>query len=282
MLHGPVHLFVTYVLKRCGESHKNLGQVASNRLVVCQGRGMSNPVRPRALTLAVLAVVSVGPLVACTPQSVVTVTQTAAPAPASTPAEQPTAEPTQPSQSPQQPTLQPSSSQPVATQPATSEPATTQPSSQATEGASSGSTTAPAQTGDYVTYSNARYGYALDVPSWMQRTESDNGDGITVTAPTGGILRTWVEDTRDTGTDAALLASLKSELASSGVKITYAKDDGKGISLSGTRGSDIVYSRYVFGPQRTAVMNWEYPAAKKAAYDPVVTRSATSFTAPTR
>jgi hypothetical protein len=135
--------------------------------------------------------------------------------------------------------------------------------------------TASAQT--WRTYVNARFGTIADVPhDWSAGPEPANGDGRVFTSPdamatiiVSGMLNT----------DAVEPAMQSREAPDDGETITYRHRDARAVVVSGTRGDIIFYRKSILscGDQIWNDLSIEYPAARKKAYDSLVTHVAASL-----
>ena len=137
--------------------------------------------------------------------------------------------------------------------------------------------TARAET--WLTYQNDRYGTTIDYPDMFKPEPPPDNDGgrafkstdgarFSVSASYGGIDSNLAEY-RD-----FILKNLKA-----GETVTYKTSGKNWFVISGTAGSNIFYERHMLshGGEMTEDFVISYPAAAKAAYDPIVARMAKSF-----
>jgi hypothetical protein len=131
----------------------------------------------------------------------------------------------------------------------------------------------------WTTYQNARYGTTLDYPRrFRPGREPDNGDGLVFTAPDGATLRVWGSLNVEERDIAGLEAFLR-EAADKDERITYRAAGASWLVLSGLRGGNLFYTRYLFSHRDEVINAFDiaYPQARKAEYDPIVTRMARSL-----
>ncbi len=140
----------------------------------------------------------------------------------------------------------------------------------------------PAAAQAWQTYVNERFGATADVPAgWQAGEPPANGDGLRFTSPDGsasvavfGSLQTF-----DTIDETIAIYETPDE----GETITYKHRGDRDLVVSGTRDGRIFYRRWILSCGGTVWngVSIEYPAAEKAAYDPVVTHIAHSLRAGT-
>jgi hypothetical protein len=127
-------------------------------------------------------------------------------------------------------------------------------------------------------YMNPRYGTTLDVPAdWRRGREPDNGDGLVFTSPDGAAtIRVWgglhIADSVAEELDSR-------EAANPGETISYRRRDRRSLVVSGRRGDTVFYRKSILSCRDTvwSSLAIEYPAARKAALDPLVSRVAGSL-----
>ncbi len=123
-------------------------------------------------------------------------------------------------------------------------------------------------------YANVRYNYSICYPSDLLNPgpESDNGDGVLFTAPSGASLRVWG---RYNVTDESLTA-LAADLVDRSASITYRRLTRTTATVSGRNGDEIFYARTALEPggETATVRSFilTYPAAEATIYDAVATR----------
>jgi hypothetical protein len=122
-------------------------------------------------------------------------------------------------------------------------------------------------------YQNARYGTTIDYPQRFRAgPEPDNGDGLTFASADGAVLRVWgslnVEGHDIAGLEAFLRESGKDE------RITYRAAGASWLVLSGLRGAELFYARYLISHRGEVINAFDiaYSPARKAEYDPIVAR----------
>lgn len=129
-------------------------------------------------------------------------------------------------------------------------------------------------------YENARYGTILSYPAgyFAQRTESANGDGVTLTARDGATLRIFGTSNPEGAAPAAYVDTLiRGDARYRHLRYRLVRP-GFAV-LSGTDGGRLFYERYAFGDPSGAVHAFvlDYPAAARARYDPIVPRMSASL-----
>ena len=133
---------------------------------------------------------------------------------------------------------------------------------------------------DWNRYENARYGTILSYPAgyFAQRTESANGDGITLTARDGATLRIFGTTNPEDAAPAAYVDTLIRGDARYG-NLSYRLVRPGFAVLSGSDGGQLFYERYAFGDPSGAVHAFvlDYPATARARYDPIVPRMSASL-----
>jgi hypothetical protein len=127
-------------------------------------------------------------------------------------------------------------------------------------------------------YSNARFGTTAEVPAdWRPGRPPDNNDGLVFTSPDAqasiavyGSLHMW-----DTIDQAVAIF----ETPSDGETITYKHQEPRSIVISGTRGDRIYYAKSLLSCRNNLwnSVRIEYPAARKEAFDRLVTHVAGSL-----
>src|SRR4051812_38520896 len=127
-------------------------------------------------------------------------------------------------------------------------------------------------------YMNPRYGTTVDVPAdWRPGREPDNGDGLVFTSPDGAAtIRVW-------GglhiADSVAEEMSARETAEPGETNSYRRGDRRSLVVSGRRGDTVFYRKSILSCRDTvwSSLAIEYPAARKAALDPLVSRVAGSL-----
>jgi len=128
------------------------------------------------------------------------------------------------------------------------------------------------------TFVNDRFGTSIEYPTRFKPGEPPaNNDGLRFTADDGATLAVW-------GSLNALeqdLKALEDSAREDGEKVTYRSAGKNWFVLSGTRGEEVFYKRYILS-HRGEVVNaftLTYPAALAATYDPIVARISKSLKA---
>ena len=137
----------------------------------------------------------------------------------------------------------------------------------------------PAPAHPWNIYENARFGTMLAYPGdlFRARTESDNGDGITLRATDGATLAIFGSNNVENASQTAYVPGL----IGSGARyrrLSYRLVRANFAVLSGSIGNRLFYERYAFAP--SGVIHGfvlEYPAAARARYDPIVPRLSASL-----
>jgi hypothetical protein len=141
-------------------------------------------------------------------------------------------------------------------------------------------TAASAET--WQTYVNDRFGTTADVPAdWRPGEPPANGDGLKFTSPDGRASIAVFGSLQTFDTIAETIAI--DETPNDGETITYRHRDKRALVVSGTRGDVIFYRRWILSCADTVWngVSLEYPAADKAAFDPLVAHVAASLRAGT-
>ena len=130
-------------------------------------------------------------------------------------------------------------------------------------------------------YSNARYGFSIDVPAIIAvgQEESDSGDGVRSHSKDGKAeflaYAGFLVD--ENGNKVKFATEMKDRLKteiSGGSKVTLQKIDPKGVAtMSGTYEDKIFYVRAILACHGAAIATYrlEYPQADKPKYDDVIT-----------
>jgi hypothetical protein len=123
---------------------------------------------------------------------------------------------------------------------------------------------------DWKTYANVRYAYQVCYPADVLKPqdEAPNGDGRHFASAGGATLSVW--GSYPDGTLAADMAESVRHLTRDGGAITYKVVRPTWYVLSAQQGGTISYYRATLAGTRMATFEMRYPAAQKAAWDPVV------------
>ena len=108
------------------------------------------------------------------------------------------------------------------------------------------------------------------------RRESDNGDGITLTAADGARLAVYGTNNVNGFTPRQWLDDAA---ASEEGTVTYRRSGANFAVMSGTRGNRIFYERALFGDRSGVVHAYvlEYPRRLQGRYGPIIARLSSSL-----
>ena len=128
------------------------------------------------------------------------------------------------------------------------------------------------------TYVNERFGTRLQFPAdtFAPEAPPENGDGRRFVAP-DGVLEVYAWE----NSDRESVASLKRRLvgADGYTDVTYSPSGSNWLVLSGYRGNNIFYEKYVFRDDTVHGFGVEFPAEEKPRYSPIIERMEDSFRA---
>ncbi|MBL1256338.1 hypothetical protein [Methylocystis sp. Sn-Cys] len=134
-----------------------------------------------------------------------------------------------------------------------------------------------AQAGDWRTYRNDRFGAAADIPvGWRMGEAPENDDGRVFTSPDGRASVTV------SGSYAVLPRFQEVEIMTkpgAGETVDYKRQGRDWIVASGRKGDRIFYRKSLLSCGGTVwnSVYLDYPAAEKAAFDPIVAHVAGSL-----
>ncbi|MGI6852086.1 hypothetical protein [Mesorhizobium sp. 1B3] len=131
-----------------------------------------------------------------------------------------------------------------------------------------------ANTADWSSYSNARFGYQIDVPpAFSKVSEADNADGGVSKARDGrGTLRVWGGHITEADFQSEVTWRIRQDLAN-GWEVTYRKIHPAWASWSETKGDQVFYQSAVAACDGAAAyFRLEYDRSQLKAFDPVVSR----------
>lgn len=139
---------------------------------------------------------------------------------------------------------------------------------------------AAADTHDWRTYANARFGYAICYPADLvqPQAEADNGDGRAFTGAGGAELRVYG---RNNATDDTLKSAQKDDearLATDGGAVTYKAAKANWYVLSGRQGDRLFYVKTRLVKDQFEVFELSYPAAAAKTWNPVAAHISDCFT----
>ncbi|HWU31703.1 MAG TPA: hypothetical protein VN108_02450, partial [Marmoricola sp.] len=134
----------------------------------------------------------------------------------------------------------------------------------------------------YQTYRNARFGFTVQLPSnFTAGSPADNGDGLSWKSPDGSAIFGASASNNVSGdTAASQLQFCRQSVMGGGGKVTYAYADSKVWACSGFAADGSIF--YDWGRVETNVeysLTWNYPAASKSTYGPMVTHTVNTFVA---
>lgn len=136
----------------------------------------------------------------------------------------------------------------------------------------------PATAQSWRTYTNARFGTIADVPGdWRAGREPENGDGLDFASPDG---QAKIVVSGGLNIDDNVEEAFKSRAEPlEGETVTYKARQGRMLVVSGVNGSRIFYRKSLLScrDQIWNELSIEYPTARKAAYDALVTHVAGSL-----
>lgn len=130
------------------------------------------------------------------------------------------------------------------------------------------------QAAEWNSYSNARFGYRIDIPPGFSKvSEAENGDGGVAKSKDGrGTLRVWGGHI----TEADFLSEVNWRINQDltvGFQVTYRKENPAWASWSGTKGNRVFYERAIPTCNGAAAyFRLEYDRAQLKAFDAVVSR----------
>ena len=124
----------------------------------------------------------------------------------------------------------------------------------------------------YRTYHNARFGYQIDYPAdFKPQPEPTNGDGRRFVSPDGQTVLTAYAGYQVLDGGLAEYRKLARERwQEQHATLVLDQKTSTGFALSGTVKGRIFYEKTVLKAGTLTTFEWEYPAARKAAMDPVI------------
>jgi hypothetical protein len=129
---------------------------------------------------------------------------------------------------------------------------------------------APAPDAAWKTIELPRFGCRVSIPaSAFSQPEAPSGEGLTFRSPQGASLSLRGRYDKLSSTIAALERSLRT--SSAFASVAYRASGPDWLVLSGYRGGDVYYARFVLSSDRHVVcgVDIEYPTAGRQAYDPL-------------
>jgi hypothetical protein len=138
-----------------------------------------------------------------------------------------------------------------------------------------------AQAENWTVYGNPRFGVFAEYPAdlFQPLPPPENGDGLSFRSRDGASLAIFGSNNIDGASPAAYESSLRSGGGDDYANVTYRASGAGWLVLSGLRGSDIFYEKYLFSRDLVLGMVMTYPQALKAEYDPIAARIAKSLSA---
>lgn len=143
---------------------------------------------------------------------------------------------------------------------------------------------AEAQNSNWRTYVNARFGSRIDYPVDVFTPEPppENGDGLRFTARDGATFAISAAYNVTPDTPQSLEYSLRhpnSPAEAEFANVTYRLLRGNILVLSGFRGDQVYYDKFVFTKDAQTIHHFAivYPATAKSTYDSIVERMSKSM-----
>jgi hypothetical protein len=124
----------------------------------------------------------------------------------------------------------------------------------------------------YKTYHNARFGYRIDYPAdFKPQPEPTNGDGRRFVSPDGQtVLTAYASYLVLDGGLAAYRKMARERWQEQHATFVLDQKTSTGYALSGTVKDRIFYEKTVLKAGTLTTFEWEYPAGRKAAMDPII------------
>lgn len=135
---------------------------------------------------------------------------------------------------------------------------------------------------DFRHYENGRFGYSIDLPSDFKTVSTpENGDGLGL-ASADGIAKLSVWGNYVTAGGFRQESDLRRKFeADDGWKFTYEKRGTSWVSLSGTKGDQIIYMRQIaLCDDAMGNFTMEYPATQRRRFGPVIDKLVNTLKAP--
>ena len=132
-------------------------------------------------------------------------------------------------------------------------------------------------TPDFFHYTNERFAFTVDVSALFEKAfvVPDNGDGVILSdAGDQARFRASGGNRLDKKTIKQLFEAERKELGSA---VAYAHQGKNFYILSWTQDNEIHYHKFILGPSAWCDMELTYPTARKKEFDPIVARSAKTF-----
>lgn len=124
----------------------------------------------------------------------------------------------------------------------------------------------------YQTYHNARFGYRIDYPAdFKPQPEAGNGDGRRFVSPDGQVVLTAYAGYQVLDGGLAEYRRLARERwQQQHATLALDQKTSTGFALSGTVKGRIFYEKAVLKASTLTTFEWQYPAARRAALDPII------------
>jgi hypothetical protein len=128
-------------------------------------------------------------------------------------------------------------------------------------------------------YANPRFGTFAEYPSgrFEALPPPENGDGQSFKARDGAALAIFGSNNIDDFTPASYETFLRSGDGGNYAHVTYRASGDDWLVLSGLRGNDVFYEKYLFRGDITHGLVVTYPQTLKAEYNPIAARIAKSL-----
>lgn len=128
------------------------------------------------------------------------------------------------------------------------------------------------------TYANPRFGTFAEYPAdrFHPLPPPENGDGQSYSAADGATLAIFGSYNVENWTPAGYEKMIRAN-GSEYADVSYRASGADWLVLSGSRGENIYYERYLFVGDEIHGVVIAYPRAAKASYDPIVARIAQSL-----
>ncbi len=138
---------------------------------------------------------------------------------------------------------------------------------------------ATARAENWTVYANPRFGTFADYPSerFHALRPPENGDGQSFQARDGATLAIFGGYNVENASPAAYEASLRADDESGYAHVTYRANGDDWLVLSGIRGDNIFYEKYLFKGDVIHGMVLTYPQSLKRDYDAIAARVARSL-----
>ena len=144
-------------------------------------------------------------------------------------------------------------------------------------------TTAVAQSAEWLTYRNARFGYMIGYPIdvFEEEPANESEDGRLVLSRDGKAKLLVGAFANDDGMTLDAYRKFLIERNYVGAEIGYAPVRARWFVLSGVRDGTVFYERVTFTCQGRIINSWAllYPEAEKKRFDPIVARIARNYSA---